>query len=290
MRLRYSLHKISTKENNPFNAAEYSWFKFGDILYAEKFAAELFSGFIEEHADLILSQTDIVILPSPYLSIPTASNFLCSFFKIKLNEFLFQNNRKACSESKIYRNQTYTEDYGGMNFEQRIKLISNDTYYIDKNFIDGKYCIFLDDIKITGSHEVIINRILDQHSRKNNCMFIYYAELSNTSIHPNIENYYNYFAIKSNKEIIEIMNRTTFRFNTRIIKYTLNAEEKDFINIVENFNQFKLSELFQLAISNNYHQIEEYKNNIEVLNQKLCQSIYKKGNVKPSMPQNSLLV
>ena len=193
MDIRYSRYKIHHKENCPFNEAEYSWFKFGDIFYAEKFAEELFSGFIEKHKDWILSNHEIVILPSPYFSIPTASNYLCLFFKKLLNQFLFENGKGACVESKIYRTQTYAEDYGNMSLEQRIKLISNDTYYIDRNFINGRCCIFLDDIKITGSHEYIVKEILNRNQIKGDFIFVYYAELCNTQLNPKIENCKVYF-------------------------------------------------------------------------------------------------
>lgn len=142
MILNYSLHKIYQKDSCPFSEAEYSHFKFGDILYAEKFALELFNGFIEQYADLILSQPEIILLPSPYYSIPTASNFLCTYFKRNLNQFLFRNGKNACIETKIHRKQTYTEDYGNLDFESRLKLIANDTYYIDQQFINNKFCIF----------------------------------------------------------------------------------------------------------------------------------------------------
>ena len=72
MNSSYSLHKIDDETRYPFDANEYSWFKFGDKQYAEKFAVELFNGFIEKHSELLLSKNEIVILPSPYLSIPTA--------------------------------------------------------------------------------------------------------------------------------------------------------------------------------------------------------------------------
>ena len=290
MSLRYSRHKIYQKENSPFNEAEYSWFKFGDTYYAEKFAIELFDGFIEEHAHLLLSKTEIVILPSPYFSIPTASNYLCSYFKRMLNHFLFDNGKSACVESKIHRNQTYTQDYGNMNFEERIQLISNDTYYLDKNFIEGKYCIFIDDIKITGSHEFVVQNTLQQFEIKNEHIFVYFAELCNSSIHPNIENYYNYFAIKSIIEIIEIIKRETFKFNTRIVKYILKLNEGDFSKVIEKLPESRLGELLHLAISNNYHKITEYQNNINILNQIPWQSIFKKDKERLSMHLNSLLV
>ena len=114
-----------------------------------------------------------------------------------MNLFLAEHDKKACLESKIYRNQTYVVDYGNLNFEERVKLISNDTYYIDKNIIDGKFCIFVDDIKITGSHELTVNKILNQYNVTGNYVFVYYAELLNKQIHPNIENFYNYYAVNN---------------------------------------------------------------------------------------------
>lgn len=265
MNKNYSLYKILEKENCPFKEDEYSWFKFGDKYYAEKFAKELFDGFVNQYHDLLLSKEDIVILPSPHLSIPTASNFLCYYFKKHLNNFLFINNKKACTESKIYRNQTYVTDYGNLDFEERVKLISNDTYYIDRNFIDSKLCIFVDDIKITGSHEHTVNKILDQYNVNGDFIFVYFAELINKEIHPNIENYYNYFAVKGVQEIAQLINKESFQFNTRIVKFILNLDEKDFSYLISNIPENKGNELFHLAISNNYHQIIEYKNNINTI-------------------------
>lgn len=265
MNKNYSLHKILEKDNCPFQEKEYSRFKFGDKFFAEKFAKELFDGFVFKYQDLILSSKEIVILPSPYLSIPTASNFLCYYFKKQLNSFLFKNNKKASIESKIYRNQTYVTDYGNLDFEERVKLISNDTYYIDRNFIEGKLCIFVDDIKITGSHEHTVNKILDQYNVNGDFIFLYYAELANKEIHPNIENHYNYYAVKNVEDIVAIINSEHFQFNTRIVKFILSLNEGEFDYLIKNISEEKSNDLFHLAISNNYHQIIEYKNNINVI-------------------------
>jgi hypothetical protein len=261
----YSLHKIRDQDYCPFDASEYSWFKFGDKHYAEKFATALFDGFIEQFGSILLSKNDIIILPSPYLSIPTASNFLCSYFKKYLNSFLYKNNKKASIESKIYRNQTYVTDYGNLSFDDRIKLIANDTYYIDKNFITDKLCIFVDDIKITGSHEHTVNKILNEYHVKGDFIFVYFAELVNKSIHPKIENYYNYFSVKDVNTVIDIINRSSFQYNTRIIKFILNLNSECFSFLLNNISSEKRDELFHLAISNNYHQITEYQYNINTI-------------------------
>ena len=283
MKYQYSHHKILHENVCSFEAVEYSRFKFGDTFIAEKFADEVFIGFIEQYGNLILEKSEIVILPSPYHSIPTASNFLCSQFKKKLNQFLYQHEKNACVESKIHRNQTYTEDYGSMSFDERINLISNDTYHIDRNFIQGKFCIFLDDIKITGSHEKTIDRILNKFGVNGDFVFVYFAELCNKNINPNIENHYNYYAVKNISDLIKIINSSRFGFNTRIVKYLLKLDEVELLQVIHSISEFKTNELLQLAISNNYHQINEYKNNINFLNNKQWQSIYKKDNERASM-------
>lgn len=267
MSSRYSLYKFYDKENIPFNIEEYSYFKFGDTYFAEMFAKELFNGFIEEYGDWIISNEEITIIPSPYHSIPTASNYLCKYFKEQLNKFLFKYHKKSCVESKIYRKQTYIEDYGNMNYDQRIELISNDTYYIDKYFINGKACIFLDDIKITGSHEFIIKKILNDNHINGSFIFVYFAELCNKLINPNVENFINYSAIKNFEDIINISKRSSFKFNTRNVKFILHLSKSEFLSIYEIFSSKQKKQFFDLVISNNYHQINAYQSNIKFINQ-----------------------
>lgn len=267
MKLNYSLYKITDQHNCPFSESEYSKFKFGDSSLAKKFADELFEGFISEYKDLILSHNDIVILPSPYHSIPTASNYLSFHFKTRMNTFLYEHQRKALVESKIYRNQTYTTDYGNLDYSERVRLIANDTYYIDRNFINGKLCLFMDDIKITGSHEHIVKKILSQYNVEGEFVFMYYAELLNKEIHPNIENYYNYFYVKDVDSLSKIINANTFVFNTRTVKYILKLERKELLALMEKVEISLFDQLFHLAISNNYHTIADYQENLSYINQ-----------------------
>ncbi|MDO4881670.1 MAG: phosphoribosyltransferase family protein [Capnocytophaga sp.] len=269
MNKRYSLYKIEQEDTCPFDASAYSKFKFGDTFVAQQFGKELFEGFIKEHKDIILAQSEILVLPSPYFAIPTASDFLCEYFKKHLNYFLFKNGKKSCVTAKIHRNQTYTQDYGNMSYEQRVKLISGDTYYIDRAFIEDKFCLLIDDIKITGSHEVTVNRILEEYNVQGDFFFLYYAELMNKEIHPSIENFYNYFSIKQLKDIITLMQSEYFVYNTRVVKYILLSKPDDFHLFLEHTTKQNLKKLFELAISNNYHQIAEYQRNIFTLDKLL---------------------
>jgi len=267
MNTRYSLHHIHSTEEFTFSPEAYSYFKYGVTSHAEKFAKELFEGFIATHADILNKNNEIVVLPSPYMAIPTASNFLCFYFKKYLDFYLFQNGRRSSVLSKINRNHTYITDYGNLGFEDRKSLIANDTYYIDKDFLKGKLCLFIDDIKITGSHEYTVNKILDQYKVEGDFLFMYYAELMNTDIDPTIENFFNYYAVKNVQHVADVMKRPDFKFNTRIVKYILGLDLGKFDYLTSTVKKEQMDQLLELAISNNYHLIKEYENNINTLTQ-----------------------
>jgi len=267
MNKRYSLHKIDSAEKFTFSPAEYSYFKYGDKAYAEKFAKELFDGFISQHQEILATEKEIVVLPSPYMAIPTASNFLCFYFKKYLDFYLFQKGKKSSVLSKINRNHTYTTDYGNLSFEDRKSLIANDTYYLDKDFLRGKLCIFIDDIKITGSHEYTVNKILNQYAVSADFLFMYYAELTNFNIDPKIENFFNYYTVKDVQDVVEVMSKESFQFNTRIVKYILGLGSSNFDYLTSKIKKHHIDDLLELAISNNYHLIKEYENNINTLTQ-----------------------
>jgi hypothetical protein len=262
MHRRYSLHKISDTARLDFDPADYSRFKFGDTAITERFGANLAKGFVEEYGELLLGHSEIVFLPSPYNHIPTASYYLSQKFKREINRFLHQEGKKALLESKIHRYKTYSEDYGNLSFEERVSLISSDTYHVDTRFLTNRLCIFLDDIKITGSHELIIKKILRQNNVEGEFMFVYFAELTNPDIAPVFENFLNYYHVKGITEISSILNHTDTQINTRTIKFILN--EKNPINsLILDLPKPTLERITDYAIGNNYHLMSEYKLNLE---------------------------
>ena len=117
------------------------------------------------------------------------------------------------------------------------------------------------------------------------------VELINKDIHPKIENHYNYFQIKTPKHLVELMNSEHFQFNTRITKFILMMNEEDFDFVMENISNGKKNEMLRLAISNNYHQVDEYIKNMNKLKNNIqWQLTYKKDKEKTSTHQNSQLV
>ncbi len=259
----YSNHKIVSAASFSFSREAYSRFKFGDGAIAEAFGKELFAGFIAAHRELVLSHDSIVLLPSPYTHIPTASCHMAFAFRKAMNDFLYTQHRKALLESRIHRYKTYSADYGNMSREERVKLIATDTYHVDRDFLNNRLCIFIDDVKITGGHEYILRQMIAKEKLAGTFVFLYFAELVNPDIPPTIENELNYYYVQSPAQVIALMNSNGFLFNTRVVKYVLHSHKDQLDEYICKVKKEQLERLAGYAIGNNYHLMDEYQSNLD---------------------------
>jgi len=261
----YSLHKIHTDTSFGFEAAHYSRFKYGDDAVALRFGTDLANGFITDVLAHTPPQQQLVVISSPYSFIPTATYALKNYFVFQLNRWLAHNGRPVVQETKVHRTITYKDDYGALDAEQRMNLISNDGFHIDAQFLTGKVLLFLDDIKITGSHERMITKMLNEYNLHNEVHMLYFAELVNPDIHPNIENYLNYHEVKTIFDLDKIINSGHFCVNTRIVKYILNYNHQDFCIFIEYQTKAFINQLYDMALGNNYHTMDNYSINLNYI-------------------------
>jgi len=263
--IHFSGFEIESEDRFGFDPDDYSKFKYGASNIARKFGYELADRFIKECFSKTYDGTPLVIVPSAYSHIPTASFCMKKFFVDKLNDYLFRNNFPITGETKIYRSVTYREDYGEMSADDRYKLISGDSFHMDKEYVRGKRLLFLDDIKITGTHERIILKMLDELEIYNDCYMLYFAELVNSGVSPTIENYLNNFYVKSLAEVDSIIRNEVFVFNTRVVKFILNSRPEEFDLFLEKQNIDFVRELYYNAIGNEYFKFSSYLRNLKVL-------------------------
>ncbi|WP_345954423.1 phosphoribosyltransferase family protein [Mucilaginibacter sp. PAMB04168] len=261
----YSLHKIHSSTSFGFEAADYSRFKFGDDAVAAQYGKALADGFVNNVLAPQNISNQLVIISSPYSFIPTATFALKNHFVSQLNRWLAANQLPVVQETKVHRTITYKEDYGALDAEQRMNLISNDSFHIDAEFLKGKVLVFLDDIKITGSHERMIAKMITEYSLQNEVYMLYFAELANSTIHPNIENYLNYHEVKTIFDLDKIINSGHFCANTRMVKYILNYNHADFCIFIDYQTRPFINQLFDLALGNSYHTMDNYSLNLSYI-------------------------
>ena len=265
MAYTFSLHKITDELDFGFSPVDYSRFKFGDTYVAEQFGKHLAHEFISQVLQYKYIDKQIVVISSPYSFIPTATFSMKNEFVFTLNRWLVEHEMQVVQEAKVQRSITYKEDYGELNAQERFELIKNDTFYIDKDFLNDKLLFFLDDIRITGTHELMINNMLKKYGLNNEVYLIYFAELTNKNIHPNIENYLNYYVVKSLFDLNSIIKSNTFAINTRLVKYILNSDPTVFNLFIQEQPNLFINLLYDMAIGNGYHTIEAYKQNMNYI-------------------------
>ncbi|PUZ26691.1 PRTase ComF-like [Chitinophaga costaii] len=262
---RFAKHYITDATNLPFEPAQYSRFKFGDGRQASVFGRELGQAFVNTHAACLLQHEEVVLVPSPYDAIPTASYAMAQAFLQEVNCFLYQRERKTLLQSKIHRYKTYTVDYGNLNAEERLQLISSDAYHLDRFFLEGRLVLFLDDICITGSHEAVIRRQVEKAGINGHFMFLYYAMLQNERIAPDFENYLNYYDMAGVEQIAMLWQQPGYAMNTRVIKYILKSEPLALHTFLPQANGAQLQQLVHYAVGNNYHLLDDYRNNLNII-------------------------
>ena len=270
---KYAYHKISNPDRPGFDPDDYSRFKYGDNRTARTFGRQLARGFVENHLERNYNGNQLVVLSSPYSFLPTATFAMKDHFVVYLNRWLMRRGFPVLQESKIHRTVTYKEDYGELDAAQRMALIGNDSFHADVAFLTGKTLVFLDDIRITGSHERVILRMAKEYGLSNDAYLLYYAELTNEDIHPRYENHLNYHCVGSIFDLQDIIDADDFRINTRVTKYLLNAGPSDFSEFIARQSVAFVHLLYDAAIGNAYHDIEAYAKNFAQLDNLLTHQI-----------------
>lgn len=259
----YSLHKITSREEFSFSIESYSKFKFGCKESAREFGTTLGEAFCKDVLPNLEGQ--IVIISSPYCFIPTATFAMKDYFLKVVNNWLVENERPVVQETRIHRTITYKEDYGALTASERLALIQNDSFHIDAEFVKGKTLILLDDVKITGGHEKVVENTIQKYGL-DDCrrVYTYFAELTNDEIHPNVENMINFAVVNSVWDIDDIIfnSEDDYLLNTRVVKYLLNSSTDDFEEFISEQTTGFCETLYHLAIGNSYHTIDSYKVNL----------------------------
>jgi hypothetical protein len=254
----FACHAITAPDQFSFSATDYSRFKFGDGAVAARFGRELAGAFVRDVLPDLPPDAELVVLPSPFAFIPTASFWLAQAFVRQLNWHLCQLNRTVATTEKISRRITYRDDYGALTADQRMALIGRDQFRVDPNALIGKTLLFVDDVRITGSHQVVMARMMAQYGLTNAHQFLYYAQLTNLAVHPNVENTLNYAEVRTLADLDAIINGSGFRFNTRLVKFILGQPLTESNPFLARQSPDFQQELLDLAIGNEYHLIPEY--------------------------------
>lgn len=253
---QFAAHSFSDLSAARFSPLEYSRLKFGCERVAHNFGTELATTFFKTHKDQ-LKTSPIVVHSSPYNVVPNAATLMTAHFLNKLNELMVQSFGFNADYSTVHRTVSYRHDYSKLSKEDRLKMIGNDSYYVNRDFIGNKTIVFIDDIHITGTHEVRIMDVLKQKQITNPVRFLCYARYTGNK--PSIESELNLSGIHSLETYVEHINQEMYHANTRAIKYVLAQPRILLKRWLPEFPHNILEKIYFGSLAEGYYKISEYK-------------------------------
>lgn len=265
---QYFVHGFTSLADAPFSPQDYSRLKFGSNDVAKRFGYELAEGFFKAHHVSLLSQ-QCVVIPSPYNYIRNAATVMAQHFVDRINHLICLNGGNHVEWSTINRKVSYINDYGFLDKEKRKKLIDQDTFFLNKGYLEGKTLIMIDDVNITGTHEEKLVDILDKNGVENNVFYIYYAKYLNGAVGANIEAEINFAGIKDIYDFIELTKEPYHKVIVRPIKFTMGQPEDVFKKVIHLFPEGYIDKLYFGCLGEGYHKIESYRANFKYLSELL---------------------
>lgn len=267
---KFSLHKFDSRENINFDINLYSKLKYGSNV-GYKFGVELANNFFNKHKHL-LSTKQIVITESAYQMVRNAASVITDGFYDQLNQLLCEYNGFNCYRVKINRIVPYIQDYGKVSIEERVNLLKEDTFTMDFKFVRDKFIIFLDDIFITGTHQRKIEEMCENnYIDLNNCMCVYYAELTDPLTDPSIESYLNSYKIKTLNDLLDIINSETYTYNivVRTLKMILQSDKNDLIKFLPNLSKELIVKIYKQILAEGYHKNIDFTENFNEIKKEI---------------------
>lgn len=259
---RFFVHNFTDIESAGFCAKEYSRLKFGSDIIAKKFGYELADALAAKHLDKLLANP-ILVIPSPYNHVENAATILTKHFVNRLNAILVANSGNHVEYSIIHRKVNYIQDYGFLPKDQRKGLIDNDSFYLNKDFYKDKLLIFVDDVRITGTHEDKLVEILDKENITNDTFFLYYANYEGNN--PEIEAQINFASIKSLTDYVSVSQEPNHHIIVRPLKYLLGQSTKDLAAHLVYLEPDKVDKIYAGCLGEGYYKIPKYQENFGVI-------------------------
>lgn len=262
-------HQFSSMENLPFAAEDYSKLKFGSDAVARRFGKELAFKFFAEHAAELLTQ-NCVVIPSPYNFVENAATVMARHFTNELNHLLVNANGTNVEWSIIHRKVSYTNDYGFLTKDKRRELIDNDLFFLNKEFLEGKTLIFVDDVCITGTHEDKLIEILDKNRLTNRTFFAYFGKYEKGEVGADIEAQLNFAGIQHVSDFVQLSKQPDHHLIVRPIKFMLSQKPEVFRAVIKDLDDSFARKMYYGCVGEGYNRIPKYQDNFQQLMHHLC--------------------
>lgn len=259
---QFLAHEFQCLDTASFNPRDYSRLKFGSDLVAKEFGYAMADGFYAAHR-LMLITDRCVVVPSAFNTVPIAASILAEHFYNRLNDLLSRQGHRTVEMTTMHRTMSYVADYSFLPRAQREALLSADKLFINKDFIEGKVLLFVDDVTITGTHERKIEAFLAEQGLINPHIFCYYAKYNGERA--DIEAALNLSGISTPEAYLELIKEPNHHVVVRAVRFLLDNTEEDLMAIVTQLDVDFLDRLYHACLSKGYNLQDTYRDKFKLV-------------------------
>lgn len=276
---QFVVHSFDNLDNPTFCPKDYSRLKFGSDIVARKFGEEMAEVFYKEHRDLLITDRCVVI-PSAYNVVEIAATILARHFMNHLNDLLTREGHRGVEWTTMHRTMSYVADYSFMPKEERAALLKADKLFINRDFIDGKVLLFVDDVTITGTHEHKIVGFLNDLKLKNPRIFCYYARYNGERA--DIEAALNQSSISGAEEYVQLIREPGHHLVVRAVRFLLDLPLSELMSVLRFVDGAFVDRLYFACLAKEYDKQEQYREGFELIRARLDR--YNSGAIVTARP------
>jgi len=218
---RFAAHTFTALADAGFDIGAYSRLKFGSDRAAKALGVDLADRFFAQRRSTLVQRC--VVVPAPSTTVPVAATLLSRHFANRLNARLVAEGAGPVEWTLAHRDVTYNNDYADLPADRRRAILAADRIYLNRDFVAGKFLLFVDDCRITGTHEDKLAAFLRCEGLPNGHAFVCYADYAGDD--PSVESRLNRAAITSAADLVELAREPGHQVTTRAVRLLLEAPE-----------------------------------------------------------------
>lgn len=259
---QFVVHEFSCLDTASFNPRDYSRLKFGSDLVARQFGHAMADAFYARHRRMLTSDRCVVV-PSAFNVVPIAASILAEHFMNRLNDLLTREGHRMVEFTTMHRTMSYIADYSFLPKEQRQALLAADKLFINRDFIQDKVLLFVDDVTITGTHERKIDAFLKDQGLINPHIFCYYAKYNGERA--DIEAALNLSGISTPAEYLDLIQEPNHRLVVRAVRFLLDIPEDALQSVLDKLSFDFADRLYHACLAKEYDKQDGYRDKFKRL-------------------------
>ena len=273
LKLKEGVVSASEYRGGALSLKEFSKFKHGDGNIAEKYGLSLYQLFMEHYTEFLVSDSERLIIVCPVNKGVTPT---IKFFQLFINSHLSRLGKLPIKrfEMKFIGGGITRNDYASLSKKDRENILGDGMFVFDQKFSRGKRVVVIDDLRVTGTYENTIKKMLEAAGAE--CLiFLYVVHVPREVIEKrrDVESVLDRYYINNLTRLGEVLLADGFILNQRFCKFLLTQKDlkalRDFLRMLPNKT---IREIYALSVNEGYGLIEVYEKAFSVLESVLEES------------------